>query len=291
MELRALTFHSEDQPCAAILRLPDGPQPRGGWPVVVYCAGMSLTKEVWLPPHAERMVEHGYATLCFDYRGFGESGGQPRRRLVPWQQVRDVRNALTFCQALDELSATRIALYGASLGCSVALATAGTDDRVRCTIAVAGPTDLHRTWRRYARFDALHDKVAAARRHYVRTGEVSTIPVDKLLADDPATAAKLRQDVEQYPHWELDITYESLLDLFEFRPEAVVPDIRGPVLYIAPERDALIAETELFSAYAKTRAPAEYRVLAGAEHVDIYGTGFAFEELVLRSAEWLERWL
>lgn len=290
MQIQPLSFRSEDQTCAAVLRCPDGPPPSGGFPTVVFCAGMSLTKEVWLPAHAERLVAAGYATLNFDYRGFGESGGQPRGRLVPWQQVRDVRNALTLCEALDLCDSGRLALFGLSLGCSVALATAGVDDRVRCTIAVAGPSDLHRTWRRFAGFDKLLAKVQAARRRYVRDGEISTIAVDRLLADDPATAAKLRADLPLHPGWSLDISYESLLDLFEFRPEQVVPDIRGPVLFVAPERDALIAQTELHSAFAKMRAPAELLVLPGAEHVDVYGTGAAFETLLAAAVRWLDRY-
>lgn len=284
-------FHSEGGRCAAHLRRPAGTPPAGGWPVVLYCAGMSLTKEVWLPPHAERMVAAGFATLNFDYRFFGQSDGQPRRRLLPQAQVTDVRQALTFLETIQGLDAGRIGLFGASLGCSVALATAGVDDRVRATVAVAGPTDLERVWRRYAGFPALLDKVRAARRHFVATGQVRTIDVDRLLADDPATAAKLRADVDQYEHWDLGITYESLLDLFAFRPEAVVPDIRGPVMYVSTQKDELIADTELASAFARTRAQRERVVLEGAEHVDIYGTGDAFEALVAHSRRWFQRWL
>jgi uncharacterized protein len=291
MQTRTLSFHSEDQPCSAVLRTPSVAPPSAGFPTVVLCAGMSLTKEVWLPAHAERLVAAGYATLNFDYRGFGASGGEPRRRLVPWQQVRDVQNALTLCEALDACDGARLALYGLSLGCSVALATAGIDDRVRCTIAVAGPSDLQRTWRRFPGYPKLLAKVTAARQLYVRDGTITHIAVDRLLADDPATAAKLRADVALHPGWSLDITYESLLDLFSFRPEAVVPDIRGPVLYVAPERDALIAQTELHSAWSKTRAPAELRVLEGAEHVDIYGTGAPYEALMGATVGWLDRWL
>lgn len=291
MMTRELTFHSEDQLCSAVLRTPSLAPPAAGFPTVVLCAGMSLTKEVWLPAHAERFVAAGYATLSFDYRGFGASGGEPRRRLVPWQQVRDVQNALTLCEALDACDSARLALYGVSLGCSVALATAGIDDRVRCTVAVAGPTDLQRTWRRFPGYAKLVAKVVAARQLYVRDGTVTTIAVDRLLADDAATAAKLRADLPLHPSWSLDITYESLLDLFTFRPEAVVADIRGPVLYVAPEKDALIAGTELHSAWAKTRAPTELLVLQGAQHVDIYGTGPTYEALMGATVGWLGRWL
>lgn len=46
-----------------VLRLPAGAAPDAAVPVIICCAGMSLTREVWLPAHAERFVAAGFATL------------------------------------------------------------------------------------------------------------------------------------------------------------------------------------------------------------------------------------
>ena len=62
---RAVTFHSHGARIAGLLRLPEEAKA----PVVVMCAGMTLTKEVWLPANADWLAAHGYATLSFDYRG------------------------------------------------------------------------------------------------------------------------------------------------------------------------------------------------------------------------------
>jgi len=35
-------------------------------------------------------------SLVFDYRGFGTSGGEPRQRISPRDQIEDYRNALTW---------------------------------------------------------------------------------------------------------------------------------------------------------------------------------------------------
>ena len=48
------------------------PRLRKRWP---HC------KEIFLPDNAKRLQADGYTTLNFDYRYFGESGGEPRSRL------------------------------------------------------------------------------------------------------------------------------------------------------------------------------------------------------------------
>jgi alpha-beta hydrolase superfamily lysophospholipase len=273
MRCEEVTFTSEGSPVAGVLRLPaeaSATAPRGA---VVFCAGMSLTKEVWLPAFAERLVEAGYVTLNFDYRHFGESGGEPRRRLIPSAQVQDTRNAITYLETRGEVARERIGLFGVSLGCSVAAAVAGQDARVACLVAAAGPAHLGRVWGAFDGFAAFRDKVWAARRRFVSEGEVSYVSVAKLLKSDPETCALLEQDVLKHPTWDLEITFESLADLFEFAPEETADRIQAPALYAYPEEDALIARFELSSLYAQTRCPNKRLLcLEGARHVDIYAT-------------------
>lgn len=272
--MRAVTFHSHGAKVSGVLRLPQSKAPP---PVVVMCAGMTLTKEVWLPANAEWLRARGYATLSFDYRGFGESEGQPRNRLVPAMQVQDVRAALTFLETVPELDSSRIGLFGVSLGASVAVATAGVDSRVKATVAVAGPMDLGRVWRAYPGFQGFAQKVAVARRTAVSTGEVSYIKLSRLLAGDPETCAMIERDAAGIAAWRPEVTFESLADLFEFRPEEVVAAISPrAVMFIAPELDALIAHAELPSAFAKAGEPKRLVTLPGLKHHEVYGEGAGF---------------
>lgn len=271
---RDVTFFSHGTRIAGLLRTPEG---AGPFPTMVMCAGMTLTRDVWLQPNAEWLVAHGYATLSFDYRGFGASDGQPRCRLVPSMQVDDVRAALTFLETASEVDAKRLALFGVSLGASIAVATAGVDARVRATVAVAGPMDLGRVWRAYPGFDAFRAKVTAARQKAVTQNEYSTIKLSRLLAGDPETCAKIERDAPAYPHWRPELTFESLSELFEFVPERVVADIAPrAVLFVAPEKDRLIAGAELPSAHAKAKEPKRLVILPGLSHAEIYGSGAGF---------------
>lgn len=284
--LERVEFYGDLGKLVGLIRRPDADLHPGPRPCVVFCAGMSLTKEVWLPPHAERLVAAGYVTLNFDYSTFGESDGQPRCRLNCGQQVRDVRAAITYMAELTDVAADRIGLYGVSLGASVAVATAGQDDRVRAAVAVAGPMDLARVWRGFAGFSGFSAKVDAARAAFVAGGEPSYIGVPRLLASDPETAALLQSEDERYPTWRQEVTFESLADLFAFRPEDHAAAARGALCFVYPEKDELIARFEMQSAYARARSPAKLVALAGAHHVDVYKKEGAFEEVVSTAIAW-----
>ena len=239
--LRPVTFFSEGHRLAAHLRLPDDLEPGERRPAVICCQGFSLVKEVWLPKHAEAMNRAGYITLHLDYRYFGESEGQPRCRLVPRAQVEDVRNALTFLETVPEVDASRLALFGVSLGGSVAAGVAGLDDRVKALIAVACPSDLERVWSAFPDFAKFRAKVNAARQKYVSTGEATHVAVPRILSSDPETCALLVEDQPNFPTWRLEITFESLFDLFEFKPDEVASTIRGAAMFLYGRTTALAA--------------------------------------------------
>jgi fermentation-respiration switch protein FrsA (DUF1100 family) len=68
-------FQSEGETLVGTLFLPEGSEPVG---VVVAVGPLTSVKEQAAGIYARAMAERGYSTLAFDYRYFGESGGQPR---------------------------------------------------------------------------------------------------------------------------------------------------------------------------------------------------------------------
>ncbi len=283
--MRTVKFFSDGVEMAGDLREPEGAGPH---PVVIFCAGMSLVKEVWLPAYADALVAAGYVTLNFDYRGFGASAGEPRRRLLPMRQVDDVRNAISFLETLGSVDRARIGLFGASLGASVATYAGGIDPRVKAVVGIAGPADLDRVWRAMPNFQGFYAKVMDARRKFVTTGEVTYVPLRKILSSDPETCDLLEREAPGFPTWKLDVTFESLADLFEFRPESVVSGVRSS-LFIYTAADELISRFEMQSLYSKAREPRELLGLEGIRHAEIYGQGRGFQPILEASRRFFDR--
>ena len=95
------TFTSDDETLVGNLFLPDRSAPAG---VVVAVGPLTSVKEQASGTYAQAMAERGYAGLAFDYRYFGESGGQPRQFENPEANIEDIKNAADALLADDRLS-------------------------------------------------------------------------------------------------------------------------------------------------------------------------------------------
>jgi predicted alpha/beta hydrolase len=67
-----------------------------------------------LQRQAERLAAAGFGALVFDYRHFGDSGGEPRQVVSIPDQYEDWDAAISFAGRLDWVDRSRIALWGTS---------------------------------------------------------------------------------------------------------------------------------------------------------------------------------
>ena len=91
--------------------------------------GFAGVKEMLLPEYANSFCKNGYIVLTFDYRGFGESEGDPGR-LDPGLQIEDIHNALDFIEKVDGVDASKIGLWGTSYGGANAVLVASQTDKI-----------------------------------------------------------------------------------------------------------------------------------------------------------------
>src|SRR2546426_12392206 len=99
---RHVNFYSDGLKLDGVLYVPDGLTPGQRVPGIVICHGFTQHKEIFGLSYANSLHKYGFACLSFDYRGFGSSEGE-RGRLIPWNEVRDARNALSFMEAQPEV--------------------------------------------------------------------------------------------------------------------------------------------------------------------------------------------
>src|SRR5258705_10366688 len=105
-------FKSGEPFAAAWLFLPETAAPGARVPAVAMAHGLGAVKEMYLEPFARRFAAVGIAALVFDYRGFGASGGEPRQRISPRDQMEDYRNALPWPSLQPEIDADRLGVWG-----------------------------------------------------------------------------------------------------------------------------------------------------------------------------------
>jgi pimeloyl-ACP methyl ester carboxylesterase len=148
MERVDVTFLSGRDRCAAWVYEPDG---AGPCPAIVLAHGFTGTRRDRLGPFAERFAEAGILALAFDYRGFGDSEGEPVDVVAMGRQLQDWAAALAFVRGLQRVNPDRVAVWGTSLGAGHALSMAHREPRLGAAVCQVPFVDSVRQFPRLSR--------------------------------------------------------------------------------------------------------------------------------------------
>lgn len=110
------------------------PTGAGNCPLIILNHGLSGIIDLDLERYADVFVAAGFACLAYDHRNWGRSGGEPRGETDPWQQVGDLREAISFARLLPDIDPQRIGLWGTSYAGGHVLTVTALDRRVRCAV-------------------------------------------------------------------------------------------------------------------------------------------------------------
>lgn len=248
---KTVRFYSESVSMAGVLFVPDTLPKGEKRPGVVLCHGFTAVKEVLLPDIARRLARSGYVALTFDYRFLGESGGEPRRQIIPTLQIEDIRNAVTFLQHQPEVCSDRIGLLGVSLGGANVSYAAGVEERAKATVSVCGIGDCGRWIRDACHFwewRALQQRLAEDRRERVLHGRLQYVQAKDIVPEPEGTTKLFDQILDQYPQWSREITLASGEALIAYKPESVVQNISPrAILWLHGEADERVSVEESIS--------------------------------------------
>lgn len=139
---QVVSYRSEGLKIYALLTVPDGAPPEGGWPAVVMNHG-------YIPPDVYRtteryvryqaaLAESGFVTLKPDYRGHGDSEGEALGGYNHPGYTVDVLNAVASLRRDPRVNGGRIGLWGHSMGAQLSLRAMLVDDRLRAASLWAG---------------------------------------------------------------------------------------------------------------------------------------------------------
>lgn len=283
---RRLRFRSGGIDCVGTLTLPDGPSRP---PVVVLANGAGFSRRDAVVRYAERFAAHGYAAFTFDYRGFGDSGGEPRRLIDPERQLSDLRAALAGVRQLDEVNGRKIALWGFSLGGGHAVAAAATDRRVSAVVAQQPLVDGRVVLNAHSKSSLGRAFLSGVRD---RIGGLVGRPYEVPLVGDPdefalLNAPTVRADVEALvsTEWENATPARVVLTIRGFRPISVAADVTVPTLFVSGRADDIVP-ADLVGRAAQRTPNATLLELPGG-HFDSF-SGRAFDHLVGHELAFLE---
>jgi uncharacterized protein len=267
-----LTFKSGRQQCAAWLYLPDGSGPH---PCVVVAHGIGAIRQVRLSAYAERLTKAGYAMLSFDYRHWGESGGEPRYLCSIPSQLEDIEAAINCAGERAEVDSRRIALFGTSFGGGHALVVGARRPDIaavisQCTVtdclAVALRTPLRQVaqWVSSATIDQLRALVGLSPKYIKLAGE----PGENALMTKLGAEESYLKMLDGPSKWQNKIAARIMLWMPLYRPIKSAPRIAAPLLMIVCERDEICPPS--IARRAAVIAPRGRSASFDSSHFEIY---------------------
>jgi cephalosporin-C deacetylase-like acetyl esterase len=143
---KSVEFNSKGSKVRGVLVTPESG--KGPFPIAVMGGGWCYVKEIVLPHYAEAIVKAGVAVLMFDYRGLGESEGEPRQHIDPWAQIEDYKNAISFVMKQPEVDPRRVGIWGISYAGGHVVAVAASDPRVKCAVSTVPVVEGWETMKR-----------------------------------------------------------------------------------------------------------------------------------------------
>jgi dienelactone hydrolase len=276
----------------------------GPFATIVMGGGWCYVKELIQPEYAQYFADAGFAALTFDYRNFGDSEGEPRQHLSPWDQIFDIINAITYVTTRDDVDAGRIGVWGISYAGGHVFPVAAMDRRVRILISVVPMIDGWYTALRANSNVSLRDhwahieKDRVERYHSGKDGTIahSAHPHDKPSAwPAPETwpvFKKFKETVApNHEHW-TTVRSVELAMMYDVRP-FMARIIHQPVLMVTSWYDD-ITMTELeVPAFNTIPSPKKELVQVGgdASHMSLYDNPDHLDIVGRACADFAEKYL
>lgn len=153
-------YRSEGLKIYALLTIPNGEMPPGGWPAIVFNHGyippdVYRTTERYVA-YVDRLARAGYVVFRIDYRGHDRSEGEAVGAYGHPGYLIDVLNAVASLQQHPQVNPQKIGMWGHSMGGYLTLRAMVVSRQVRAGVIWAGvvasyPEMLY-NWRRTGGF-------------------------------------------------------------------------------------------------------------------------------------------
>lgn len=265
-----VSFDSADVSLEGIYRTPESPGPHAG--IVQGPGWLGLADAQLYVPYHQAFCDAGMAVLIFDYRGFGDSGGD-RGTISPTMQLEDLANAVSYLAERADIDATRIGVFGSGgTGGGNAVMLAATDARVRCAVSqvpVSDGRDWLRRMRTPAEWDSFLDRLEADQRRIDATGEGERVHPreDIMVPTAERRATNIKQDVDgRIP---TDVPLAAAYEIMAYRPIDAAGQ-SAPLLVVAVEDDLTTPTDHAVALYEAAPEPKAMILQKNTTHYAAY---------------------
>lgn len=150
------SYQSDGLKIYALLTIPQGQKPVTGWPVIIFNHGyippaVYQTTERYIA-YTDAFSSNGFILFKPDYRGHGNSEGNPEGAYYSPAYTIDVLNALASLKQHPDVDPNRIGMWGHSMGGSITLRSMVVSKDIKAGVIWAGVVanyqDLATNWHR-----------------------------------------------------------------------------------------------------------------------------------------------
>ena len=250
-----ITFESEGIELVGNLYLPADYKSGKEYPGVIVGGSWTTVKEQMAGLYAEKLAERGYATLAFDHRYYGESGGEPRFVELPQAKTEDFINAANFMNSLsvvksDNLGGMAVCASGGYM--AEAIAQGANFKSFTAVVPWFNTDEIVDAF--YGGAEGINDRIEksrAANENYAQNGVMDYIPS---ISDTDPNAAMfgpfeyyLNPELGQVPNWSHDkFALASWEPWLTYRPLGAAKQISIPTLIITSENAATPGPDQAF---------------------------------------------
>jgi pimeloyl-ACP methyl ester carboxylesterase len=224
--------------------------------------------------YAPRLADAGFAALTFDFRGYGESEGDPREVESAEMKAADIGAAVGFLRRHAEVDGTRIGALPICASAGYTVLAAADEPGIR-SIAMVAPWLHDRTIVEgfYGGATGVTQRLEAARLARKRFLETGVVDYVKAASNTDATAAMYWPgDALDYylnprrgavPEWGGRFAVMAWTEWLEFDPIAMAPRVRVPTRLVTGERTATPQGAKVFA--SRMSGPRDLIALDGTQ--------------------------
>lgn len=257
----------------SVIELPDNfNQLESKLPIIVLCHGHSRHKNDGLDSLSRDLVNSGFATMRFDFRGCGQNAANRYHLYCATEWVDDLQNALSFAETIPFIDKTRIGIAGISMGAATAIYVGGIDMRIKSIVSMGGISDcknwLQGVWERSGGdWQQFQEKISADHLKLSATGESTIINVLQMYNSTLAEQNEVIQESLFEPDVNCYLSMDSLFNLLKYRPIEKCSSINNPVFFAHGEDDTLVPISESQTMYDEISSKKkQLKVYKGVDH-------------------------